>query len=209
MLIRDFTCPVCSGRLQVHPLFSKSGAKYCPRDGDFYIYRERNKLPIVIFKPYDDIFVRPIQKKIDDLPFPAPPDMPPIKTGSGRPGLVIRCEQTGEVYYGLRQAGAALGISVGSLSLHVNGKKKHAKGYSFRKVDPYRLSDSICAIKPCMSYTGGIPRTRLRCHETGKEFDSIRSTARLMRISYNRLLEHVHNPEKYPSANGYTFSKLD
>jgi hypothetical protein len=51
----------------------------------------------------------------------------------GKPGMSIRCLETGQVFPSINEAARALGISKSGLRLHLKGRNRHASGYTFEK----------------------------------------------------------------------------
>lgn len=111
-------CPYCTQKLQQHPIFVKSGAKYCPTDGEFFIQKTTGDEPVILFKKFDGRQHR-------------------SRWNAGRPNARIRCNQTGEVFKNQTEIVNKMGLHKGNLSAHILGKgfANHVNGYTFTIVD--------------------------------------------------------------------------
>lgn len=234
-------CLVCFAKLLPHPLYEKSGAMFCPDDGDFFIQRLRGEEPRVVFRPFREEIPEPITPKppvlkvvvpeikipkivvkVPDLPKviavvkPAVSKGPPIDPStvrrqmrSGRPGLRLRCDQTGIIFSSIKEAAAAMFLGRGNLSEYVNGKIKHVKGYTFTILDDGWGPPPRFVKKPRLRYRESIRGVRIRCEQTGQVFESARAASRALHLNWNNVWRHVNNPTKWPTVNGYSFEILD
>jgi len=114
-------CPICKTELLPHLLFTKSGARFCPNHGDFFIQRLRDEKPTVVFRMFDQ-YAR-------DAETHAKRDIP-----LGRPSYKIRCNETGVIFSSLKDAAKEMGLWRSSLSKHINGQRSHVSGYTFTRL---------------------------------------------------------------------------
>lgn len=211
-------CYVCSTELKSHPLYEKSGAKYCPDDGDYFIQRLRDTAPTVIFRPYPIVpwavvpesesrNTRPPKiASLDPLRYVVPridPLTARLQNRSGHPGLRIRCDQTGIIFPSLKEASIAMFLGRGNLSMHINGKVDHVKGYTFTVLD--ENDDPPFVQKPRVNYIGCGGAQRVRCEQTGQIFESARAAARAMKLNRNNMWVHMNDRTRRPRVGGYSF----
>lgn len=193
-------CHLCSSPLLPHPIFEKSGTKYCPKDGDFFVQHLRGEKPLIIFRPYPE----------DDRPFldeekthPIPIALPSLakKNSVGHPGRRVQCEQTGAIFPSVCKTAEALGLQKSRLSLQLSGAIRAINGYTFRYID--KPSDISTECKPFVDMARGF---LVRCDQTGKTFSSQREAARVMGLDRELLRKHMVG--KFVDVNGYTFTQL-
>lgn len=120
-------CPICTSELVQNENYKRAGAKACPEHGEFYIGRGAEQEPIVIFKTYT-----------------AKAKVQRPRWNKGRPGALIRCDQTGALFANQMIAAKTLGIPQGNLSAHLRGDKRaqHVGGYTFSIIDPSRTKNT-------------------------------------------------------------------
>lgn len=185
-------CHVCSAELLPHPLYAKSGAKYCSKDGDFFIQVLHGK-STVVFRPLVIKKAKPREKKIK------PPSRSPRKS--------VRCDQTGVIYETLKEVTDVLGVNKNSIYRHLQGKIRHVRGYTFTVIFPTEEAPPFVA-KPRLRPGGGRPTVTVRCDQTGQVFSSRREAALTLQINVSDLSIHINNPQKKPAVKGYSFTVL-
>lgn len=189
-------CHICLTKLLAHPLYDESVALTCTRHGDFFIQRLRNEIPRVIFRPFEDCLLAGKKAGV-------------VGVGPGNPGIKVRCEQTGELYDNIKKAGAAMGISRTRITMHLSGKVKHVNGYTFTKVDANTPADALNFVpKPRVVFGMSPVAIKVRCNETGEEFESVRVAALALMLNRCRVFDHLRDPVKLPNVKGYTFTKV-
>lgn len=52
----------------------------------------------------------------------------------GPPSWIIRCKETGEVFVSQKAAALAMNLPMSHISLHLNGKMKHVRGFTFERI---------------------------------------------------------------------------
>jgi hypothetical protein len=52
----------------------------------------------------------------------------------GHPGYVIRCLETGKVFFSQRHAAAEMGLSQSTISKHLNGTLQSVDGFTFERI---------------------------------------------------------------------------
>lgn len=201
-------CHICLGELKPHPLYDESVAKLCIHHGDFFILRLRGKEPEIVFrslKEYDKNLKNVVKVK-----------QPPRKrrliavaqTRPGNSGIIVRCNQTGEVFARLKDAAAKLGVSNHRISTHLSGKQAHVNGYTFTIMDDL-TPDPNFILQPIHPGRRGNPPIKIRCEQTGEIFESMRLAAKTFNLNWGGIYRHLTNRTKYPQVKGYSFSKLD
>lgn len=179
-------CHICGGDLIPHPLYEKSGTKYCPNDGDFFVQTLRDQKPTVYFDEFE----------IKDVPLDERDET--TKRRRGHPGTVIRCDQTGITFPTIKSAVDALGIASASIFKHLKGERRSVGGYTFTRVLDANSEDFI--IKP-----PELTEYAIVCNETGKIFTSIRHAADVMHVGRNAIRAYLSG--KRAHVYGYTFSQ--
>jgi hypothetical protein len=212
-------CHICSTQLIPHPLYEKSGAVYCPDDGDYFILRSRGKAPKIVFRPFvEDVFVAPMRNtrpqkiaSLEPLRYVVPkldPSTARLTQQKDSVGLRIRCDQTGVIFTSLKEAGIAMFLTKSRLSAHINGKVSHVKGYSFTILGDQ--GDMPFVQKPRIEYKGGLStQKKVRCEQTGQIFDSARCAARDMKLNRNNMWEHMKSRWRRHHVGGYSFVYVD
>lgn len=216
-------CHICSRNLKRHPLYSPSVAMTCTSHGDFFVQRLRDQAPTIHFRGFET--TQPIQEEIaevvEEIPekpivyvplvrFHTPKTSfpPPVyrKKRRGNPGIKVRCDQTGEVFESIRQAGITMNISYTRITMYLKNQIEHVNGYTFTKIEDHL--DQPWDKKPRLRFGGGVPAIGIRCNQTGDIYSSIREAARSMGIARMSLARHLHDPINHPRMKGYSFTKL-
>jgi hypothetical protein len=130
------------------------------------------------------------------------------KLHGGHTSLIIRCDQTGVIYPSLKVAAEAMFLARGNLSLHVNGKIKHVKGYTFTILNESEDAPPFVK-KPRLRYRENIRAVRVRCDQTGEVFDSCRSAGKAKGLNWNKVWRHLKDRNRYPLVEGYSFTAID
>lgn len=202
-------CHICNRPLQKHPLHSETVAKTCFEHGDFFIQQNNGQEPTIVFRPFDDedFIASDLVVEASETP-DSVVDAVTREFHPGNPGRIVRCDQTGEIFYSVQEAGEKLGIPKRGISNHIHGRIRHIKGYTFTRLDNLYGDWPDFVPQPRLSNERHIPSIALQCDQTGEIFESIRSTAKSLGLTYNRLLAHLKNPQEYPTVKGYSFTKM-
>lgn len=230
------TCHICDSPLQPHPLYAASGAQVCSRDGDFFIQRQNGHEPSIIFRPFDHapeikpprrekpVILReksPEEKSAKKLPLASRINwvlldqeeyLDSIKTAAvrkgmkGRPGVIVRCDQTGQIFPSIREMGAELGVDRQTIFKYFKGERKSVGGYTFTKLDdPYEHRSPRRG--PVLSITNHHAAYAIKCEQTGRIFPSMRIAAKEMNLDRNSVRKQVAG--KLHDVYGYTFVRVD
>jgi hypothetical protein len=229
------TCHICQRGLEPHPIYGESGAQYCPQDGDFFIQRHNGHEPQVIFRPYDQapeikpgreeapIVIReksPAEKIDQRPPFASriewvlePAEylekvkvVATIRGKKGRPGIVVRCDQTGEVFPSIREVSTKLGLDLHTIFKFFKGERRTVGGYTFTKLDdPY---EGMPERRPPVLRKRSTHRAfTIKCDQTERIFPSMRIAAQEMHLNRDSIRKQVSGV--YKDVHGYTFTKLE
>ena len=107
--------------------------------------------------------------------------------GSTAHNIPIFCEDTGTEFSSLKEASEILNIPVHSISSMLHGRTKTAQGYTFHYVDG-------------QSHKKTVPR-RIRCIETGEEFDNVNDAAAFVNRNPRTVANHLRGYKK--SVGGF------
>lgn len=208
-------CYICKGMLLPHPLYEKSGTTYCPEHGDFLVQKMRGKRAKIFYRPFGQEVVsavllkvnipRIIRPKIRSVPTRRHP--PPPQGRSGHPGIIVRCDQTGTIYKSLKEASDDMHFNKNSLSLHINNKARHVKGYTFTVIDDILYPPPFIK-KRRVNPGGGVPPVRLQCDQTGQIFETVREVAKFLRVGRKYISQHINHRKKRPLVRGLSFQVL-
>lgn len=213
-LVQLVSCHICLTDLTSHPLYDKTVAMTCKDHGDFFIQRLRGKRPEIVFRSFQEydgkVKKKPQSKRPRSVRTTSPrPIIARVQTRSGNPGIIVRCDQTGEIFPTVKSAAEKLGISKHRMSTHLSGRQRHVSGYTFTIMDDMTPDPNYVPIP--MQYFGRTrnPPVKIRCEQTGQIFESMRAAAKTLDLNWAGLYRHLRNPAKYPRVKGYVFSKLD
>lgn len=143
ILVELLNCHKCPTKLLINPLYNHSDAKYCPIHGDFFIQRMRNEKPVAIFRGLNEglaILEHKDLVRYYDIALEAQTKSVKIErrvqNKNVNSGVLVRCDQTGEVFNTIKEAATKLRIPLTSVSRHLRkGVPAIVKGYSFTKLE--------------------------------------------------------------------------
>lgn len=190
-------CDVCSTALKPHPLYPDSVAKTCPKHGDYFIQRFRDRDAVITFVPFEKEHGAPNtpRKRLSRIS----PENHQV-----RKNCFIRCDQTGVVFKNQTQAALTMGLSQSCISKYLLGTRDSVKGYTFTIHENGEKPQK--RLKPYKPPPTRAPK-KIRCEETKEVFDSIRQAAQTLHVSRGNIYLHMQARRK--QVNGYTFTYVD
>lgn len=135
--LRLLHCFICRCDLQDNPLYSPSVSKWCPNHGDYFVQSSRKLTPTLIFRPFEgpQLELSPLRRFTTNYKYR--PTAEYKRRYGGRPSLILRCDQTGEVYVGLTAAAYGIDSFPHKIYLHLKGVEDNVNGYTFTRLDEF------------------------------------------------------------------------
>lgn len=199
-------CHICSADLKQHPLYSPTVAKTCARHGDFFVYHERGKDPVVIFRSFENPRTkRATSEKVS----PAKTDRQRTRRRCKETNqyyVAVRCDQTGDVYPTQTAAAKALGVGQSEISDNIRGLNRTVGGYTFTRLKDDGMGGFSDIPRPVVSRNSSRYPHGVICNETGQTFKSIREASRELGIPKTTIRYRLHNNLTYKVRGEYTFS---
>lgn len=215
-MARLILCHICKTQLKKLPPYSELVAKTCKDHGDFFVYRERGKPTVIIFRPFEVIpKPAPIPVKKMVAPKTKKPRKKKVSTRPPRNRHLVRCNETGAIFESQVQAAAAFGFHQGDLSKHLQGIRVRVNGYTFTRLVDDGTGALVEVPKPVVVKGESTTPRLIRCDQTGQVFRSIRQASETLHVDRKNISAYLNNrltkvkghPRK--SVSGYTFSAAD
>lgn len=191
-------CHICRQMLDENPLYNSSTARSCPEHGDFFLQQFNDRPARIIFRGFDgeDEIV-----SSDKTRYTRPGRKP------GGQGVLVRCEQTGEIFDSVKSAAVFGGVNSKTLGKHLTGSPRHStvRGYSFTRLTEEDL-DKPFVKRPMI---GSRREARaIKCDQTGEIFPSISDIARHLGIHRSTFHKHLAREPQHLLIAGRSYTEI-